>query len=71
VVKLRDYNEGPAETAAIANALKNDNAGMGQYVIDQEAWDCIWTELIVNKKGSKAVFYNRPGYEEYEYNFSS
>jgi hypothetical protein len=69
--KLRDYDEGPAETAAIANALMIDNAGMGQYVIDQEAWDCIWTELIVNKKGLKTV-YDRPGYgSEDTYNFSS
>jgi hypothetical protein len=48
-----------------------DNAGMGQYVIDQEAWDCIWTELIVNKKGLKTV-YDRPGYgSEDTYSFSS
>ena len=68
--KLRDYNEGPAETAAIATALMKD-AGMGQYVIDQEAWDCIWTELIVNKRGLKTV-YDRPGYGgEDTYNFSS
>ena len=69
--KLRDYDEGPAETAKIANALKKDNAGMGQYVIDQEAWDCIWSELIVNKKGLKTV-YDRPGNGgEETYNFSS
>jgi hypothetical protein len=68
--KLRDYNEGPAETAAIATALMKD-AGMGQYVIDQEAWNCIWTELIVNKRGLKTV-YDRPGYGgEDTYNFSS
>jgi hypothetical protein len=69
--KLRDYDEGPAETAAIANVLMKDNTGMGQYVIDQEAWDCIWNELIVNKKGLKTV-YDRPGYgSEDAYNFSS
>jgi hypothetical protein len=48
-----------------------DNTGMGQYVIDQEAWDCIWNELIVNKKGLKTV-YDRPGYgSEDAHNFSS
>ena len=68
--KLRDYTHGPAETAKIANALLRDTAGMGQYVIAPEAWDCIWTKLIVNKKGLKTV-YDRPGYSSEEtYNFS-
>jgi len=29
--KLRDYTQGPAETAKIANVLLRDTAGMGQY----------------------------------------
>jgi hypothetical protein len=66
--KLRDYTEGPAETAKIANVLLKDNR-MGQYVIDEEAWGCIWTELIVNKKGLKTV--NDRPHTEAEYNFSS
>lgn len=33
--KLRDYSAGPAETAAIANVLHNDQR-MGQYVIAEE-----------------------------------
>jgi hypothetical protein len=61
VEKLRDYTKGPAETAQIAKVLLRDTAGMGQYVIVSEAWDCIWAELIVNKKGLKTV-YDRPGY---------
>ena len=69
--KLRDYTQGPAETAKIANVLLRDTAGMGQYVIAPEAWGCIWTELIVNKKGLKTV-YDRPGYgTEDTYNFSA
>ena len=60
--KLRNYTKGPAETAKIANALLNDEAQMGQHVIDPDAWDCIWTQLIVNKKGARTV-YDRPGYE--------
>ncbi len=68
--KLRDYDEGPAETARIANALLKDGR-TGQYVIDAEAWDCIWTELIVNGKGLRTV-YDRPGYgTESTYSFSS
>ena len=67
--KLRDYDDGPAETTAIANVLLNDDR-TGQYVIAQEAWDCIWEELIVNGKGLKTVF-DRPGFVEEDYNFSS
>ena len=66
--KLRDYTQGKAETSNIANVLLNDDR-MGQYVIDPEAWDCIWTELIVNKKGLKTVF-DRPGHSEHQYDFS-
>jgi len=66
--KLRDYTEGPAETAAIANVLHNDER-TGQYVIAPEAWDCIWEELIQNGKGLKTV-YDRPGQNEDDYNFS-
>eukprot|EP00584_Thalassiosira_punctigera_P017367 CAMPEP_0172548244 /NCGR_PEP_ID=MMETSP1067-20121228/17578_1 /TAXON_ID=265564 ORGANISM="Thalassiosira punctigera, Strain Tpunct2005C2" /NCGR_SAMPLE_ID=MMETSP1067 /ASSEMBLY_ACC=CAM_ASM_000444 /LENGTH=588 /DNA_ID=CAMNT_0013335439 /DNA_START=104 /DNA_END=1870 /DNA_ORIENTATION=+ len=68
--KLKDYAEGPAETARIAETLMND-ARTGQYVIAQEAWDCIWKELIQKKKGP-SVMTDRPGYENlYEgYNFS-
>ena len=61
VEKLRDYTKGPGETAQIAKVLLRDTAGMGQYVIALEAWDCIWAELIVNKKGLKTV-YDCPGY---------
>ena len=37
--KLRDYTEGPKETAAIANVLLKDHR-TGQFVIAPEAWDC-------------------------------
>jgi len=65
--KLRDYTQGPAETARIANALLSDNR-TGQYVIASEAWDCIWKELIQNGKGARTVF-DRPGYVKEDYNF--
>ena len=69
--KLLDYTEGPAETAAIANVLKN-NPKMSPYVIDTEAWDCIWNELIVNGKGAKTVV-DRPDtpYSHSDYGFST
>lgn len=67
--KLRDYTDGPAETALIASVLNNDNR-TGQYVIAQNAWDCIWEELIENGKGLKTVA-DRPGFNEQDYNFSA
>ena len=66
---LRDYTKGPAETALIANVLKRDPR-IGDYVIEQETWDCIWSELIENGKGLKTV-YDRPGFVESDYNFSA
>lgn len=66
--RLRDYTDGPPETARIANVLLNDQR-MGQYVIAQEAWDCIWDELIRKHKGLKTVV-QRPGFVEEDYNFS-
>mmetsp|Transcript_6524 Transcript_6524/g.10697 ORF Transcript_6524/g.10697 Transcript_6524/m.10697 type:complete len:393 (-) Transcript_6524:127-1305(-) len=66
--KLRDFDEGPEETAFIANILKNDDR-IGQYVIAPEAWNCIWKELIQRGKGLRTV-YQRPGFVEDDYNFS-
>jgi len=36
---LRDYSRGKAETALIGNVLKR-NSKMGDYVIEDETWDC-------------------------------
>lgn len=68
--KLLDYSEGPKETTAIANVLLNHD-GMAPYVIEPEAWDCIWNELIVNKKGARTIL-DRPNtnYTADDYNFS-
>jgi len=66
--KLRDYDEGPTETEAIAKVLLN-SPKMSPYVIASEAWNCIWEELIVNKRGLKTVS-DRP-LAEVEYNFST
>ena len=67
--KLFDATTGPLETARIANVLKRD-ARTGQYVINSETWNCIWEEMIVNRKGLP-VTADRPNYGLYDYNFSS
>ena len=67
--KLRDYTDGPHETTKIGNVLLN-SAKMAPYVIDSEAWGCIWNELIQNGKGLKTVA-DRPSLTEEDYNFSA
>ena len=70
VDKLLDQTEGPDETAAIANALMT-SPKMSPYVIDPEAWNCLWEELIVNRKGALTV-QDRPNpYSAQEYGFSA
>ena len=49
---------GPAENHKIAKVLMN-KPKMSRYVIEEEAWDCVWEELIMNGKGLKTVN-NRP-----------
>eukprot|EP00984_Skeletonema_dohrnii_P011941 scaffold4795_cov95-Skeletonema_dohrnii-CCMP3373.AAC.2 len=66
--KLRDFTDGPAETTRIANVLMKDTR-ISQYMISQEAWGCIWTELIQNGKGIRSVT-SREGWVESDYNFS-
>jgi hypothetical protein len=66
--KLIDLDDGPAEGRKIAETLQGGQ-GIEEWLIDEEAWPCIWTELIVNKKGLK-TFVDRDGFEERNYNFS-
>jgi hypothetical protein len=55
--KLRDYSDGPQETALIGEYLMT-NPIVKDYVIDREAWPCIWEELIIRNKGP-ATFKDR------------
>lgn len=65
--KLVELSTGPDEGRKIADVIKN-KPGVEDYMISEEAWGCIWTELIVNKKGLK-TFIDRGGVTEQEYNF--
>lgn len=69
--KLRDFSEGPAETERIANTLAGTaKAGISQFMIDQEAWECIWDEIIVSRQGG-IVANDRPNWLLQDYHFSS
>jgi len=67
--RLVEAETGPAEARKIAMVLKN-KPGIAEYVIEEEVWQCLWTELIINKKGLK-TFIDRGGVTEREYNFST
>jgi len=59
---------GPAEGRKIAELI-NGKEGFDDYMIDEEAWGCIWNELIINKRGLK-TFLDRDGLREDSYDFS-
>jgi hypothetical protein len=67
--KLVKADTGPAEGRKIAKVLQQ-SPGFQDHLIGEEAWECIWTELIVNKKGLK-TFIDREGITEQDYNFST
>jgi len=66
--KLVDRATGGAESRKLAKVLQN-SAGFEDWLIEEEAWECIWEELIIKKKGIK-TFIDREGVEERDYNFS-
>ena len=66
--KLVEHDTGPAENRKIAQVLMGSQV-ISDFMIPEDAWECIWTELIVNKKGLK-TFLDREGLEERDYNFS-
>ncbi len=66
--RLVESDTGPIEGRKIATVL--NHTGIAEYVIEEEAWECIWTELIVNKKGLK-TFIDREGVTERDYSFSA
>ncbi len=65
---LVNHTTGPAENRKIAEVLMNHD-GMAEWVIAEDAWECIWTELIINRKGVK-TFLDRDGLNESDYSFS-
>jgi hypothetical protein len=66
--RLVETGTGPTEGRKIAQVIEN-NTGIEDYMIEEDAWGCIWEELIVRKKGLK-TFIDREGVGEYDYNFS-
>ena len=65
--KLMDYTDGPAETTKIAETLMN-NPEISQFLKNREAWNCIWDQVIVQRKGGRTVL-DRPSFAEDGYTF--
>eukprot|EP00957_Ditylum_brightwellii_P069952 5312212-Ditylum_brightwellii.AAC.1 len=63
--RLVTLDRGPAVGLEIADVIDGKE---GMTVIAPEARDCIWRELIINKKGLK-TFIDRP-HTEQEYTFT-
>ena len=66
--RLIDPDTGPAENRKIAQVIMGSQV-ISDFMIPEDAWECIWTELIINKKGLK-TFVDREGIAERDYNFS-
>jgi len=66
---LIDHTFGPVENRKLAKALEGKH-GIDEYLIDESIWECIWTELIISKKGMK-TFVDSDGITKRDYNFSS
>lgn len=62
---LLDPAYAPAQIEKIGNIL-NSLDGVQDYVIPEDAWQCIWEELLVNKKGSMM---DRENYDIDDYEF--
>ena len=61
--KLVDVNVGPAtEGRKIAETLEG-RKGVEDWLIEEESWSRIWSELVIFKKGLK-TFIDREGVEE-------
>ena len=67
--RLVDVENGYTEGRKIAKVLES-RTGIEDWLIPEDAWECIWSELVVHKKGVK-TFIDRKGIAERDYNFST
>lgn len=66
--RLVDLSTGKVEGRKIAELVVGKK-GFDDFMIEEDAWGCIWEELIINKRGVK-TFLDREGLNERNYNFS-
>lgn len=67
--KLVEPGHGPIENRKMGQ-LMNESYGFEDWTVDEDAWECIWDELINGGKGLK-TFRDRIGlaYDDYQYSF--
>lgn len=66
--KLVDPIYGPAESRKLAKVV-NGTEGFDSWMIDEEAWECVWSELIIERKGAKTFLDKEIDYDSYTYSF--
>eukprot|EP00551_Chaetoceros_affinis_P006475 CAMPEP_0203662092 /NCGR_PEP_ID=MMETSP0090-20130426/179_1 /ASSEMBLY_ACC=CAM_ASM_001088 /TAXON_ID=426623 /ORGANISM="Chaetoceros affinis, Strain CCMP159" /LENGTH=716 /DNA_ID=CAMNT_0050524837 /DNA_START=368 /DNA_END=2518 /DNA_ORIENTATION=- len=66
--KLVDPILGPAEARKVALVV-NGTEGFDDWMIEEEAWECLWKELIIEKKGLPTFLDKEVDYESYTYSF--
>jgi len=66
--KLTDLDDGPAEARKLAEVI-DGTEGFGEWLIEEEAWECIWRELIIEKKGI-ITFLDKIDFDIEAYTFS-
>jgi len=67
--KLVHPDYGPIEARKLAQVV-NGTEGFDEWMIEEEAWECIWRELIIEKKGI-TTFLDKAtlDYDSYTYSF--
>mmetsp|Transcript_18541 Transcript_18541/g.21397 ORF Transcript_18541/g.21397 Transcript_18541/m.21397 type:complete len:712 (+) Transcript_18541:74-2209(+) len=68
-LKLVDPDYGPAEARKLAQLVKGSK-GFEDWMIEEEAWECIWHELVTKRKGIKTYLDRHTlDYESYYFSF--
>lgn len=66
--KLMDKVDGAAEARKLALVV-NGTVGFDDWMIEEEAWACIWEELVIHRKGIPTFQDRDIDYESYTYSF--
>jgi len=67
--RLEKEATGPAETHKIGKILQGKK-GITEYLLEEDSWDCIWGELLIEKKGGKTFLDRIVSDGKRYYNFS-
>jgi len=66
--KLLDHDAGPAEGRKVAELIWGKE-GFDEWMIDEEAWECIWSKIVIERQGLR-TFADRVASLESSYTFT-